>query len=81
MYYPDSGALRWQLGYMGTYSPDRQPGLVTLLLAPARRQAENRFVVAGPNFPDTEQWPSNVQWIDHLPPAVTAASTMHSVLR
>jgi spore maturation protein CgeB len=27
---------RWDLGYMGTFSPDRQPGLEVLLLAPAR---------------------------------------------
>ncbi|WP_128255205.1 glycosyltransferase family protein [Falsirhodobacter deserti] len=60
---------RWDLGYLGTYSPDRQPTLEALLLEPARRLPEMRFVVAGPQYPDDIDWPSNVERIDHLPPA------------
>ena len=33
----DGGAGRWDLGYLGTYSDDRQPTLERLLLEPARR--------------------------------------------
>jgi spore maturation protein CgeB len=60
---------RWDLGYLGTYSDDRQPALERLLLEPARRDPQLRCVVAGPQYPDGIQWPPNVERIDHLPPA------------
>lgn len=60
---------RWDLGYLGTYSPDRQPTLEALLLEPARRLPHMRFVVAGPQYPDDIDWPENVDRIEHLPPA------------
>jgi len=59
----------WDLSYLGTYSPDRQPTLERLLLEPARRMPERRFVVAGPQYPADIDWPANVERIDHLPPA------------
>jgi spore maturation protein CgeB len=62
-------ASRWDLGYLGTYSADRQPALDRLLLEPARRLPHRRFVVAGSLYPDTLVWPANVERIDHLPPA------------
>jgi len=65
---PDT-AKRWDLGYLGTYSDDRQPTLDALLLEPARRLPDRRFVVAGPMYPDTIDWPDNVERIEHLPPA------------
>jgi spore maturation protein CgeB len=68
LYYPELSDLCWDLGYMGTYSADRQPALEALLLAPARRSKYQRFVVAGPMFPDTIVWPQNVQRIEHLDP-------------
>lgn len=61
--------IRWDLGYLGTYSDDRQPMLETLLLATARRLPERRFVVAGPMYPKTVRWPANVERIEHLPPS------------
>lgn len=61
--------LRWDLGYLGTYSPDRQPTLERLLIEPARRMPERRFVVAGPQYPAEIEWPENVERINHLPPA------------
>lgn len=64
---------RWHLGYLGTYSDDRQPVLDRLLLEPARRRPDLRFVVAGPMYPGTVEWPANVERIDHLPPAEHAA--------
>lgn len=66
-------APEWDLGYLGTYSPDRQPTLERLLLEPARRLPEKRFVVAGPQYPDDIDWPDNVERIDHLPPAAHAS--------
>jgi spore maturation protein CgeB len=60
---------RWVLGYLGTYSSDRQPTLDRLLVEPARELTEHAFVVAGPQYPTVETWPANVRHIDHLPPA------------
>lgn len=61
--------LRWDLGYLGTYSGDRQPVLDRLLLEPARQRPELRFVVAGPQYPPSLDWPANVERIEHLAPA------------
>ncbi|WP_413061963.1 glycosyltransferase [Sphingomonas carotinifaciens] len=64
---------RWDLSYLGTYSPDRQPTLERLLLEPARRMPDRRFVVAGPQYPADIDWPANVERIEHCPPADHAA--------
>jgi spore maturation protein CgeB len=61
-------ARRWHLGYLGTYSHDRQPALERLLIEPARRAPDLRFVVAGPQYPADIDWPLNVERIEHLPP-------------
>ncbi|TXR47839.1 CgeB family protein [Phyllobacterium endophyticum] len=60
---------KWDLGYLGTYSRDRQPTLLRLLLEPARQLSTMRFVVAGPQYPDDIDWPPNVERIEHLPPS------------
>ncbi|MFA7534551.1 MAG: glycosyltransferase [Desulfuromonadales bacterium] len=67
-YFPQPVATRWDFGYLGTYSADRQPPLESLLLGPARHWPEGRFVVAGAQFPLNIPWPANVERIDHLPP-------------
>lgn len=67
-YYPVSVPQRWLAGYLGTYSPDRQRGVEEFLVEPARLLARESFVVAGPSYPDSIVWPSNVERIDHLPP-------------
>lgn len=67
-YQPTGADLMWDLGYLGTYSPDRQPALERLLLAPAHRLPQHRFVVAGPQYRDSIDWPANVERVDHLPP-------------
>lgn len=69
---PDAEA-RWDLGYLGTHSDDRQPALEALLLEPARRLPDRRFVVAGPQYPAGIDWPANVERIEHLAPAEHAA--------
>jgi spore maturation protein CgeB len=68
LYFPEPRRQRWDLGYMGTYSDDRQPGLERLLLEPARRHAHGRFVVAGAQYPESIAWPRNVDYKPHLPP-------------
>ena len=69
LYHPQDMRPAWDLGYLGTFAPDRQPVLEQLLLEPARRLPECRFVVAGPQYPDSIAWPANVERIEHLPPA------------
>jgi spore maturation protein CgeB len=73
LYRPTREPPLWDLGYLGTYSPDRQPGLEKLLIEPARRLPNLRFVVAGPQYPDDIDWPANVERIEHLAPAEHAA--------
>ncbi len=68
-YHPESREHRWDLGYLGTYSPDRQPALERLLLEPARRLPAGSFVVAGPMYPESVEWPENVERAIHLEPA------------
>jgi spore maturation protein CgeB len=66
---PVKADRRWRLGYLGTYSDDRQPGLERLLCAPARAMPDRQFVVAGPQYPEDIAWPGNVEHTPHLPPA------------
>lgn len=68
-YAPQDVERRWALGYLGTWSADRQPVLDELLVAPARQLPDEAFVVAGPQYPRDIAWPANVQRIEHLPPA------------
>jgi spore maturation protein CgeB len=69
LYGPTDVETRWDLGYLGTYSDDRQPPLEELLLEPARREHGLRFAVAGPQYPDSIAWPPNVERMEHVPPS------------
>ncbi|MGE3295054.1 MAG: glycosyltransferase, partial [Geminicoccaceae bacterium] len=68
LYRPVASPRRWDLGYLGTYSPDRQPKLERLLVGPACSLRGSRFVVAGPQYPTGIDWPHNVQRLEHLAP-------------
>lgn len=68
VYYPSDRPPTDDLGYLGTYSHDRQPALERLLLRPARRDPDGRYVVAGPQYPGDITWPPNVRRIEHCPP-------------
>jgi spore maturation protein CgeB len=57
-----------ELSYMGTYAPDRQAKIDELLCKPARMLPRGRFIVAGPQYPKTIEWPGNVKRIMHLNP-------------
>jgi spore maturation protein CgeB len=57
-----------ELGYLGTYSDDRQPALEQLLNEPARRLPKQRFAVVGAQYPKNLVWPKNVQRVDHMAP-------------
>lgn len=68
-YQPEPMPVKWDLGYLGTYSKDRQPTLQRLLIEPACRLPDRHFVVAGPQYPASIDWPANVERIEHLPPS------------
>jgi spore maturation protein CgeB len=77
LYFPNSdsderpryAARRFDLGYLGTYSEDRQPALDRLLLAGAAALPELKLAVAGPQYPSSITWPANVKRIEYLPPS------------
>jgi spore maturation protein CgeB len=68
MYFPERVPQKWSLGYLGTYSDDRQPTVARLLMEPAVRLPAQQFVVAGPMYPDSIEWPPNVERITHIEP-------------
>ena len=69
LYAPEARDWSYDLGYMGTYSADRQAALQGLLIEPSQRWPRGRFVVVGPQYPASIRWPANVTRIDHLPPS------------
>ena len=56
------------LGYVGTYSPDRQPRVEALLDRVARARPDRRFVVAGAQYPVELAWAPNVTRLAHVAP-------------
>ncbi len=66
--YPVNPRFACDLSYMGTYAPDRQPKLSEFLCASAERLTDKKFLVAGPQYPNTVRWPGNVEQIPHLSP-------------
>jgi spore maturation protein CgeB len=57
----------YDLGYLGTYSPDRQPTVQALLLDVARAEPVRRFVLGGPGYPKGRP-PANLVRVDHVAP-------------
>jgi spore maturation protein CgeB len=56
------------LSYLGTYSQDREDAFNQLLLSTAYRLPETRFIVGGAMYQNTESWPSNVRYFEHVSP-------------
>ena len=69
LYFPKALPSKWMLGYLGTYSTDRQGTVDALLTDVAAMLKDQSFAVAGPQYPQNIQWPANVARIEHLPPA------------
>ncbi|MBB4016482.1 spore maturation protein CgeB [Chelatococcus caeni] len=59
---------RAALSYIGTYAADRQEALVELFLRPARERPQERFVIAGAQYPQDFPWTDNIFFVYHLPP-------------
>jgi spore maturation protein CgeB len=57
------------LSYLGTYSPDRDEALRKLLLEPARRFPERKFIIGGSMYGSEFPWLPNIFFVSHLPPA------------
>jgi spore maturation protein CgeB len=77
---PVSTEFECDLSYMGTYASDRQAKLDELLCRTAQALPKNRFLVAGPQYPESIQWPLNVKRIIHLSPRYHAAFYCSSLL-
>ncbi len=69
VHFPCPGRFDWELGYLGTYSADRQRKLETLLNRTAGEMPNKSFVVAGPMYPESIRWPKNVARLEHVAPA------------
>ena len=59
---------RGLLSYLGTFAADRQRALETLFLEPARRLPEQRFQLAGAQYPDSFSAVPNIVFVPHLAP-------------
>ncbi len=61
------------VSYLGTYAPDRQGKLMGMLDQVARVLPEERFLVAGPMYPEETVWAENVRQMIHVSPRDHAA--------
>ncbi len=64
---------RADLSYLGTYADDRQLALETLLIEPARRLPDRRFLIGGAQYPRNFPWTPNIWFRRHVPPPAHAA--------
>ena len=67
-YEPTAADPVWDMGYLGTYSADRQSALEELMCGPARHRPNDVFAVAGPLYPVEISWPANIERIEHVGP-------------
>ena len=65
---PPRSAYAAALSYIGTYAADRQSALERLFVEPARLRPNDRFVIAGAQYPDGFPWTENTHFVRHLPP-------------
>jgi spore maturation protein CgeB len=70
VHYPVPAVDRYRadLSYIGTYAEDRQRALQALLIDPARRLPQRRFLIAGAQYPQAFPWADNIYFVRHLPP-------------
>lgn len=66
-------AFRGALSYLGTYAADRQVKLEELFVEPARRLTDQKFFVAGAQYPDSFPWQKNICFVRHLEPSQHSA--------
>lgn len=61
-------AYRCDLSYIATHSEDRYDQVIRLLVEPARREPQRRFLIAGPQYPLDFPWRENIHYIEHVAP-------------
>ena len=66
-------AFRGTLSYLGTYAADRQAKVEELFIEPARRLPDQRFFIAGAQYPQSFPWQQNISFVRHLEPSQHAA--------
>jgi spore maturation protein CgeB len=69
---PPDDRFACTLSYLGTFAEDRQPAVEDMLFAPARQRPEERFFLAGAQYPPM-QLPPNVVHETHVYPRDHAA--------
>lgn len=70
---PPREELRCDLSYLGTFAGNRQAALEALLLEPARRRPDLKFLIGGSQYPAGFPWEPNVFYARHVPPVDHAA--------
>lgn len=75
VHYPVASVDRYRadLSYLGTYAEDRQLALLRLLVEPARRLSNRRFLIGGAQYPQVFPWSDNIFFVRHLPPSEHSA--------
>ncbi|GGG21722.1 CgeB family protein [Pontibacter amylolyticus] len=68
LYHQEYREIKWDLGYLGAYSEDRQSTLQKLMVDAAAQWPAGRFAVAGTKYPEDMGWPSNITMLHHLTP-------------
>ena len=68
LFFPEYSKQTWDLGYIGRHTDDCLPVFDRLLLEPARRWSEGRFIVAGSRYPRSLRWPGNVKRVPQIAP-------------
>ena len=69
VHFPGETEIKYDLGFLGSYSDDRQPAVERFLIEPAKQWQEGRFSIAGSQYPENILWPRNVKYFQHLPPS------------
>lgn len=71
IHHPAEPVERWRgdLSYLGTWAADRQDGVNRLLVEPARRRGDLRFVMGGAMYDHTFPWTENIFFNPHVAPA------------
>jgi spore maturation protein CgeB len=70
---PAQDVFRSDLSYLGTYTADRQATLTELLIKPARRMLEKRFLIGGAQYPETSPRSDNLNFVQHVEPGQHSA--------
>ena len=65
---PASSSFTANLSYLGTFAADRQGGLESLFIKPAEALKGCRFLIGGAMYRETQLWPKNIRFIDHVSP-------------